>query len=339
MTVCIAALCDDRKQVVIVCDSKASFGDYSADDLLLKVDRVGRNTYVLFSGNDITDLPFIFNDAKDELKDRGSVAPHIAARIIHESMVRRRHEQITAKVLSPFGLTKETFLRDGKALLTESIFDGLCEKIASVNLPITVLLVSFDEAADAHIFSITGDAAPNDYTAVGFCAVGSGSYSAFSSLLFRSDRDLLGPYCSRDTCIYCCCEAKFMSKSASDVGKSTFLAVLSAEKSPAFIASHRIDQEIKRNWEKHGAPRVHMRTVRRIPQMLFSWDQGSPHPIDVWIGDKKKVPHDKRALGEHKSFSRAFDLARGGPVNFQPPKDDPSLPPPLPESPGGSGES
>ena len=36
MTVCIGALCHNKRRIVSVSDTKVSFGDFSADDLVVK---------------------------------------------------------------------------------------------------------------------------------------------------------------------------------------------------------------------------------------------------------------------------------------------------------------
>jgi hypothetical protein len=309
VTVCIAALCHNRKKIVAVSDSKGSYGDYSADDLLLKSTRLATNWYALFSGDQITEVTSILDGAKKKLAEAATIDQNVVADSIHVSLIDRLRAQIEAKVLSRFGLSLERFLDEGARLFTEKIYEELCSKITAISLPLTFLLAGFDSSGEGHLMVVDGDSAPYTYDLVGFGAIGSGGVSATSSLLFHSDRQYFSVYSAVEDCIYCCCEAKFMAESASDVGRTTFLTILENGKQPSFISSHRIDAEIRGSWKRLGAPRVPQQLIRQIPEMVFSWDQTGDEGESLM---KKFLGKSKRrgeTMKEFKALRRSIEIS------------------------------
>jgi hypothetical protein len=91
-----------------------------------------------------------------------------------------------------------------------------------------------------------------------------------SSLSFYISRGELGPYSDLQRAVYCALASKFMAESASDVGKSTFLVILSNDdRDPLeFIASPGIE-EIRELWNRRGIPKVPIKSIDQlIPNLV-----------------------------------------------------------------------
>jgi len=270
MTVCIAAIAEDRKKIVMASDSKAAFGDFSADWGVTKNIPVGRNYAVMVAGNDgLYTMPTI-----KRLKERWKsdhLDPDEVAIMLHEELVKTRNLKTEAKILSKLGFTTESFMRDGKAQLTEAVYYDIISEIRREELSLTFLLAGFDEEGEAHLRVVTCDDCPQDFDMLGFAAIGSGASQALGSLAFAKDHTSLCQHSSLVDVTYQVLAAKFMSESATDVGKDTFYVATSKDQNCDFISSYAQGIEYIRDaWAKQGAPRDSPRALSAIADLLHS---------------------------------------------------------------------
>jgi hypothetical protein len=279
---------------------KVSFGGiFSADELSEKINPIGRNWSVLQAGNDVTDAPFIIDRARFLLKRVVSPTPSQAAGSIDRAYKERLQQQIESQVLAKYGLSLPAFLKDGKRRLTERTFNSIFDKIGLVQLSMEFLVVGFDLSGEGHILYIDGVHKPASYDDFGFCAIGSGSDSAHAALAFHANQNHFGSHLDLTQSVYCACSAKFMAEFASDVGKHTFLTIHKPDAETQFISDLRIDDEIRKAWETHGAPRVPSRIVEAIPSMAYTArDCDDPAAYDRIFGKPKgpkgECPVDRR---------------------------------------------
>jgi hypothetical protein len=133
-----------------------------------------------------------------------------------------------------------------------SVYNDLCSKIANVKLSLKFLLAGFDAKNKGHLIVGGGEEAPTDYTTLGFWAIGTGATAALSSLVYHRGRQHISSSASVEQCLYVACAAKFMSESATDVGKFTTAATISMI--DGFHTPHV--NPIKKLWEAEGAPRL-----------------------------------------------------------------------------------
>ena len=265
MTVCIAAICGDK--IITVSDSKVSFGgDYSADRAVVKFKPIAKRWIAMFSGADIMDQQFITSKAAELLSGETNLTDAVVSDALQRAYSDRLRKQIESQVLSRYGFDFDSFLSIGKDKLTETVYNELCGKISSVTLSLQFLVVGFDPAGKAHLVYVDGQSAPASYDTIGYCAIGSGMHSAMSTLAFYAD---LGAFSKINlaTGIYCCCAAKFMAESASDVGKDTFLVIV--EQNDASVLIPKDIERLRKAWRKGGAPRIPKKLVAAIPQMIL----------------------------------------------------------------------
>ncbi len=285
MTVCIAALCASRKKIVAVADTKISFGDYSADDLVVKVEPLVRNWWVLLSGTDIVQIPFILSRAKELLQDETVYDEYRVPRAVHMAYVERLRLQIESQVLDRYDITLSEFSANGRADLSPELYKKLSDEISGISLGLQFMVVGFGADDIGHLVFVDGQGAPASYDSVGFCAIGSGMNAALSTLAFQADRKNLSVYLEESEAIYSCCAAKFVAESASDVGRNTFLTLLRGGEQPKFIFTRRIDHEVRKAWERYWIPRIPKSIINKIPEMIYGLeDLRSDESIRKFLG-------------------------------------------------------
>jgi hypothetical protein len=89
MTVCIAALCEERKTLVLVSDKKISFGTFSGENMALKNTPIYGAWIGMYSGNDVSHAVPVRSKARELMKayhDKfGTLDAPTVANIVHEA--------------------------------------------------------------------------------------------------------------------------------------------------------------------------------------------------------------------------------------------------------------
>lgn len=209
VTVCIAALCENRRKIVFVSDTKFSFGGaHSADDIAIKAIEIHSRWSLLFAGDDVPSVPFVVARAKLALEKIDVPTPEQASSAVDEAHRARLHKEIEVQVLRPFGYSMKTFLKHGKQQLTEDVYGDVVNRMTQVRLSVSFIVAGFDAQNKGHLFVIDGDHSPADHTPVGFCAIGSGYDPAVSTMSFNARRSFLGVHSMVTEMVYGICEAK-----------------------------------------------------------------------------------------------------------------------------------
>jgi hypothetical protein len=277
VTTCIAAAAKRGKELILVTDQKVAFGDFSADDAVLKNVPFIFPWAVLFSGDDISYAHAVieraFEEAMQATRSHGKpLTGADIAEILYEELVKERQRLIEASVLRKYGFTTDTFRDTGKNLCTESFYGELIYKISQIEISIKLLLCGFNKEHDAEIWSIEPDSPPQNYDTLGFWAIGSGANSAVSSLAHSVEHQGVNRFKEIEDVLYSVLAAKFMSESAKDVGKGTFVVVLQPNRESGasrFLSRAALDK-IRVLWEKEGAPRVPPSAPSLIKSELYS---------------------------------------------------------------------
>jgi len=285
VTVCIAALCEDRRVVVAASDMLATLGKTAVDISVLKNDVLFPRWAMMTAGDDIEHVDPILNRARQLLSRKiEHKTPEEVADKLAQAYEERVQEQIRTKVLSRFRYTANTFRDTGKKRLTASVFNSIVAKIAAVRIKLSFLVCGTDREGKGHIFCIDGENAPLSYDKLGFWAIGDGAPSAIASLSFANQLPRLSGGLSLGECVYQVCAAKFMSESVKTVGKQMFLAVYGPNDGQCRFFFPSDQQRIRDVWEQEGAPRTPSGIVNQIPNMLYS-----PNDPDIKQKQDQKI--------------------------------------------------
>jgi hypothetical protein len=261
VTVCIAMMANSGKELVLVSDSKVAFGDYSADDAVLKNTPFLYPWLLLFAGDDISYAKPIMSRANAraseiQKKEKRQLPGSEVAEILQEEMEVERSRIIEASVLARYGFTAETFRINGKTLCAETLYNDLIYKISQIGLSLQFLLCGIPMGKDeAEIWMVSPDEPPQNFDRLAFWAIGSGANAAISSLSHSIHYHQGGRFSDTSRVLYLVLAAKFMAETAKDVGKGTFVVTVDHENKMKFVSWKKI-KEVGKIWEKRGAPRV-----------------------------------------------------------------------------------
>lgn len=271
MSVCIAGLANSGKEVVLVSDSKAAFGDFSADKAVKKDAPLAFGYAIQFAGNDAARAGIIKRRVQRELKKanpQNNLLPaDQVAECLHQECKVELERLQEAKVLRKHGYSSEQFMKAGKELCTDSVFFDIHSELEKVKLSLDFLVAGFDAEGNGHIRYTNSMTPPEDYDSLGFWAIGRGQHSALSSISHAIENLSLSAHRDKGTVLYHLLAAKFMAESASDVGKDTSVIVISPEHRAEFLLLDS-DEYVRQQWKKNGAPRVPKGVTEVINSLL-----------------------------------------------------------------------
>jgi len=271
MTVCIAAYVragdtGTLNSIVLASDQKVSLHQFSGDNLTIKMEQVITGWQCLMAGSDVTIASAITNRVLTKLVEKADsleITDLISA--FKEAYQEQLQTRATDLHLSRLKLTMEEFRTKGRRQLGSDVFDMLCDKIARVSFDLEFLVAGFDRYGEGHIFVISNPGVEDIYDRPGFWAIGSGRMSALSMLFYRGQRVIT----SLEQTVYHVCEAKFMAESATDVGKRTFLYIVSPPQKNKIVKwDPSIDGSIRSAWEQEGAPKIPNGIIEKIKQTI-----------------------------------------------------------------------
>lgn len=267
MTLCIAAVArgGGDPSYITVSDRMMSTMSMSAEPEVTKTSFIGTKIRwaVMFAG-DPTHAYSIISRVINSTADQTETFAVMEAAFKTAFKV-ELGQKINDELLSPMGITREQFQRDGKEAFGRDIFSKMLYQINSAKLETDLLIGNA-----SRIFSVSDPGTIEYHDQLGFHAIGSGAVLAEASLMGTVDS--LHPV---NDIMYRLLEAKFRGESALGVGRKTFLTVMDATgKNPRFMPSEKCD-EIRKIWESKGKPPVPPETGKIIEESLLPL-KGSP---------------------------------------------------------------
>lgn len=235
MTCCIAAICDDGKNIVLVADKMIGIGFIESEPDINKLLQLNKSWWVLFAGGDISPIFDIVDRAKRHIRDvltKANKSPEEPADLqlvidaIRESYEKKRMEEAETIHLKQIGWDIASFSAGGQQNLPD--FGEIKARIADYAFNIELLVCGFSEGK-AYVFSLSGDGPEKGLIkrqdVPGFHAIGSGGTGAIYMMFYR---DVSSKMTLRET-VYYAMEAKLFGEQASGVGEKTDMYVATSE--------------------------------------------------------------------------------------------------------------
>jgi 20S proteasome alpha/beta subunit len=243
MTTCVAALCDERKSIILVADRMIGYGFVQSEPDIGKTLPLHKHWRVMIAGNDVDPAFEVIDAAKEKLKE-GVPAPSMATVMdtVSECYIEHRRRRAEAKYISPRGVTLDAFLKEGRKWVPESDYLERLARVDQFEFDLQLIVAGFDGEGLGHIFSIDSDddrGAPRRHD-VGFYAIGSGSTNATFFMALRG----VTPKMTVREVLYFALEGKYWGEEASGVGEDTDINVLRFDLDDIPIGLDTIDNSL-----------------------------------------------------------------------------------------------
>jgi 20S proteasome alpha/beta subunit len=245
MTVCIGAICDGGKAVVVATDRMMTFGppmNLQAEGAVRKILTLSDNAVILFSGS-VPDGEAVAHGTRAFTKD-GTYnlrqMSEFAAKAYQDLKGRRVEDSILRPLL---GIDFAKFQQLVSQSASSQVLGQVLGMISQHNLNLDIILAGIDDE-NGHLSIITHPGTALLMDIVGFSAIGSGGMHASVRLsLGRQTKGLSIP-----ETIFNVYEAKRASEVAPGVGRITDIAVLSGKtvkflSEPVFEVLSKIEKE------------------------------------------------------------------------------------------------
>jgi len=225
MTVCIAAICEKNKSIVVASDRMitAPFLAREFEHDQSKIHVIDKEVVALTAG-DATRAIDIFRIIESKLSSESDNSTKEIARMICEEYEKLRIQKIESIYFQPRGMTIEAFYKERAKQLPEQLAIFLDKCMSQQELGLSLIIAGIDES-EAHIFTILDPGNMECFDTIGFQAIGIGESHALNSLIGKKisiNDNLL-------TCIYNVYEAKKISEVAPGVGKFTDMSIINEE--------------------------------------------------------------------------------------------------------------
>lgn len=215
MTVCVAALCERRRALVLVSDKMVGMGLVQTELKIEKVRRLCPDWWIMIAGDDVSFAFDVTDYAKAALAGKSNLEASYVITEVEKAYRKRREEDAEAVYLSPIGWSLSLFQSEGGLKLHPTLHQELQGKLRNHQLPIELIVAGFDKKGIGHIFSIHHPGIHKNWSDVPGCyAIGSGKYIAQQMMLYREPSVSM----KLPKVLYFAFEAKIFSEESPGVG-------------------------------------------------------------------------------------------------------------------------
>jgi len=238
MTICIAAICQQRSSLVLASDSMLTSSALSIqfEHPTKKMARLSDSCIALTAGDALAHTE-LFNAVQGQVaRLKAPSIPEIVSRI-KECYQAMREGEILERILNPSGFRGfEEFYNAHRILHSDVIFTKQSQ-IDNYDYGLEILVAGVSGDNIAHIYGISNPGTSQCFDAIGFHAIGSGLPHAMTTLIGRG--------CYQETplkeALLIVYEAKKMAEKAPGVGANiTDLCIMSPEELPNCLGTRLI---------------------------------------------------------------------------------------------------
>lgn len=241
MTICIGAICEERKKAVFALDrmltSRELSLEFEHDER--KIDEISDTCVALTAGEALAPTK-LFRDVKAKISKTSSIAEicDITTEVFRQYKMKRVEE----KFFKPRDLTIEKFYQIQKSLVPEVVM-RLERAIETEHFGVHILLLGVDRDG-GHIYNIVDPGTSECHDKIGFDAIGSGLPHAVSTFVDYN----YAPNLNLKKALYVVYEAKKGAERAPGVGTITDMGIVD-EKGIKYLSLNELNG-LQRIFEK-----------------------------------------------------------------------------------------
>ena len=266
MTVCIAALCEERKALVLATDRMVRSTRFGTEAEFHKTWRLHKDWWLMLAGDDVAPAFDIIDAVKKKLDGQDRFSVDDVERAVTESHREKRAAEAEAKYLIPRGWTLDRFSSSASTILPEPLCLSLDNDLQSYGLDIELLIAGFDAEGRAHVFSVNDDdnrGAARRHDVPGFFAIGCGSPGAYFMMMYRA----MNPSVPIRWGIFHVLEAKHFGALVPGVGPGTDMYVLRHRKATIQVQEKMIESKLIRFCRDLEPPTLTQKHVSALNQI------------------------------------------------------------------------
>ncbi len=230
MTVCISALAEGGKKVVVVADQMITANipisyEFETDDVK-KIYEISDNVCVLTAGNALYAYDVVqktkLSISTEAQSNSGDLRIERMAELLSIHYQDYRRNMVCKRYIEPRGLSLQTYIQS-QQVLHASVVQEIEQNLVNYNIGVEMIVAGKDSTTeDGYLFSVTHPGVMVNHNALGYLCVGSGAPHAMYNLIGSGYKKDL----SIDQVKEIVLEAKKKSEVAPGVGKATKSVIL-----------------------------------------------------------------------------------------------------------------
>lgn len=223
MTICIAAVCDGGKTVMVASDRMITVSHLSQEfeHGIPKMETISNSCLAVTAGSALVPRELFSNIRKWTSNISNPSIEQIVKRV-KDNFNRLRIEKAEEIYLKSRGFESVTDFYEKSRALPPELVVPLDEKIAKEELGVEILIAGVDNDG-AHIYWVTEPGTSNCFDSICYSAVGSGEPHALHTFISESYEDKL----PLNEALFVIYEAKRNAENAPGVGRSTDIWIIS----------------------------------------------------------------------------------------------------------------
>jgi 20S proteasome alpha/beta subunit len=231
MTICIAAICDDGRAIVVAADRMFTAPaplNLEFEPPISKIEKMGGCCVAMASGNSLYAAE-LAERIKQHISQHGGKTPKMlpTATFAKDAYIKLRNEKIQEQIINPLlgpdfatqtekGVSLPTYLKDQGAM-----YQNVVIQTNQFNLGVDITLAGCDDSG-SHIYYLGNPGTVVAFDKLGYNAIGSGSIHAMVALHLGGQ----SPKSTLSATLFSVYAAKISSEVAPGVGEETEIAVL-----------------------------------------------------------------------------------------------------------------
>lgn len=268
MTVCIAALC--QKSIIFgAADRMVTTTDIQFEPLVRKIHPITNSMIIMTAGDSVVHTEIlrgvvsaVYKQIEEKPEEWWSIKAVADLYAKGYSAVRSRHAE--ASLLSPFGLTVETFITRQQQM-APSFIEQISGELLNYHMPHTSAIVAGIDTTGPHIFVVRQEHVAC-FDAIGFASIGAGSRHAESQFMFAGH----SPNASASDTLLLTYTSKKRAEVAPGVGKDTDVVVLGPQLGSSTPVNEEVMQDMDDIYQKaHQSAREVQEEARENARQYF----------------------------------------------------------------------
>ena len=222
MTICIAAICEGGKNVIVASDRMLTIliPQREFEHESSKIEVISNNAVLTAAGDALAQRCIVMN-AKKELSRKKLANISDIGELIKEIYIKCRVKRIEELFIKSRGMDLTTYYNICRNLPSE-IYIDIDSHLKNANYNLVLLIAGVDNDG-AHIYRILNPGILESFSKIGYCAIGSGEHMAISSFITNN----YSPKLELNKALYLVYEAKKMAEHAPGVGQITDMVIIS----------------------------------------------------------------------------------------------------------------
>lgn len=264
MTLCIAALADERSSIVIAADKMVSISVIESELPISKVLKLHPNWWAMVAASPLPGAFPIVDNVAGRLDEQSQYSVDDVAAVVVEEFRRERLARAEAEHLGSRGLTLERFHDQGREILPDLTYREVDRAITSFAFQVSFLVAGFDAEGVGRVFSVQTPGISDRHDIPGFHAIGSGLYGAMYMMYYRE----IGPSTPLTEALYYVYEAKAFGELASGVGYGTDMFIMRKDRPLLRVDRDGLQPTLDQLWDKKQPGELDGRDRRRLRNLL-----------------------------------------------------------------------